>query len=69
MLCNWGTDETVTQDKKDMVMTTPYQALTRLLRLVQREPVPEDDIILTGEASVLPTNFLLGTAGAATRRR
>ena len=46
-------------------MTTPYQALTHLLHLAQREPVPEDDIVLTGEAPVLPTNFLLGTAGAA----
>jgi len=46
-------------------MTTPYQALTHLLHLAQREPVPEDDIVLTGEAPVLPTNFLLGTARAA----
>jgi hypothetical protein len=44
-------------------MTTPYQALTHLLHLAQREPVPEDDIIPTGEDLVLPTNFLLGTAG------
>jgi hypothetical protein len=46
-------------------MTTPYQALTHLLHLAQREPVPADDIVPTGEDPVLPTNFLLGTAGAA----
>ncbi len=46
-------------------MTTPYQALAHLLHLAQREPVPEDDLVLTGEDPVLPTNFLLGTAGAA----
>ena len=48
-----------------MVLTTPYQALTHLLHLAQRAPVPADDIVPTGEDPVLPTNFLLGTAGAA----
>jgi hypothetical protein len=46
-------------------LTTPYQTLTHLLHLAQREPVPADDIVLTGEDPVLPTNFLLSTAGAA----
>jgi hypothetical protein len=54
-----------TQDRRDTVLTTPYQALTHLLHLAQRAPVPENDIVLTGEDSVLPTNFLLGTAGVA----
>ena len=35
-----------------------------LLHLAQREPVPEDDLVLTGKDPVLPTNFLPGTAAA-----
>jgi hypothetical protein len=56
-----GIDETATQARRDMVMTTPYQALTHLLHLTQGEPVPEDDIVLTDDGPVLPTDLLLGT--------
>lgn len=40
-------------------------ALQDLLQLAQREPVVDDDVVVTGTDPVLPTNFRLGTAGAA----
>jgi crotonobetainyl-CoA:carnitine CoA-transferase CaiB-like acyl-CoA transferase len=46
-------------------MTTPYQALAHLLHLAQRAPVTDDNMTITGQDPVLPTNYLLGTAGAA----
>jgi crotonobetainyl-CoA:carnitine CoA-transferase CaiB-like acyl-CoA transferase len=40
-------------------------ALQDLLTLAQRKPGADDEIVITGQDPVLPTNFLLGTAGSA----
>jgi hypothetical protein len=40
-------------------------ALQALLKLAQRDPRRDDEVVISGQAPVLPTNFLLGTAGAA----
>ena len=45
--------------------TTPEQALAGILSLVDRAPVPGEEVEFRGRDPVLPTNFLLGTAGAA----
>ena len=46
-------------------MTTPQAVLKHLLDLAQRDPAPDDDVMITGHDPALPTNYLLGTAGAA----
>ena len=40
-------------------------ALQDLLTLAERQPAADDEIVITGRDPVLPTNFLLGTAGSA----
>jgi crotonobetainyl-CoA:carnitine CoA-transferase CaiB-like acyl-CoA transferase len=40
-------------------------ALQDLLTLAERQPAADDEIVVTGRDPVLPTNFLLGTAGSA----
>jgi hypothetical protein len=37
--------------------------LQDLLKLAQREPTRDDEVVITGQDPVLPTNSLLGTAG------
>jgi crotonobetainyl-CoA:carnitine CoA-transferase CaiB-like acyl-CoA transferase len=39
-------------------------ALQDLLTLAERQPAANDEIVVTGRDPVLPTNFLLGTAGS-----
>src|SRR5919199_946263 len=41
-------------------------AVQHLLALAQRQPAADDEFVITGQDPVLPTNFLLGTAGSAT---
>ena len=41
------------------------EALQDLLKCAQRHPAPADEVVITGRDPVLPTNFLLGAAGAA----
>ncbi len=49
-------------------MTTPYQALAHLLHLARRAPVTDDNMTITGQDPVLPTNYLLGTAAVSVIR-
>ncbi len=42
-----------------------YDALDDILSLAGHAPVPRDRVCLSGADPVLPTNFLIGTAGAA----
>jgi hypothetical protein len=36
-----------------------------LLKLAPRDPTRDDEVVISGQDPVLPTNYLLGTAGAA----
>jgi hypothetical protein len=36
-----------------------------LLKLAPRDPPHDDEVVISGQDPVLPTNYLLGTAGAA----
>ncbi len=40
-------------------------ALQDLLKIAPRDPTRDDEVVISGQAPVLPTNYLLGTAGAA----
>ena len=46
-------------------MTLPQAALHQLLVAAGRAPRPDDEVTFTGVEPVLPTRFLLATAGAA----